>query len=72
MLDDSYPLSFDGSGSSTGNAWTEEIRYLGGEQWLLLLADDGGFCTAVLLPANPNSAVLLRSWMPYSTGTVWT
>lgn len=38
---------FNGSGSATGNAWTEEVSYLGQERWLLRLRDDTAFSSDV-------------------------
>jgi hypothetical protein len=38
---------FNGSGSATGNGWTEEVSYLGQEKWLLRLRDDPAFSSDV-------------------------
>jgi hypothetical protein len=38
---------FNSSGSATGNAWTEEVSYLGQEKWLLRLRDDPAFSSDI-------------------------
>lgn len=40
IIDFGWQTYFEGSGSVTGNAWLEQVCYLGKEQWLVGLSDD--------------------------------
>jgi len=55
---------FQGSGSLTGNDWTEEVCYLGHEQWLLSLRDDPAWSISELTEqAEQRSSASLAEWV---------
>lgn len=59
-----WHLIFQGSGSLTGNDWTEEVCYLGKEQWLLSLRDDPAWSTSEQTEqAEQRTSASLAEWV---------
>ena len=60
-----WEVIYEGDGSVTGNSWFEEVRYLGGEAWLLWLHDDPAYAQSELVDNGPEerSSVDLTEWV---------
>lgn len=58
-------IIFEGSGSTTGNRWLEEVCYLGKELWLLSLRDDPAWSFSEILVQEPEerSSANLAAWV---------